>query len=191
MSKTLKTLLVVAGLILAFSLPAEIRATRKIVSEADGTTQVTFDFPNEQNRMHFGPIDPEVGVLRIEDAEGKIVASLVNFGCHPVCIYPSMSTAISADYPAYATRVVEQAEGGICLFALGLAGNAVPFDRGVRPREQVGRALGGEALRRLQLLPTSDDVTLKASRRKVVFPATEAPSADQKHMPGNSEVADG
>lgn len=161
---------------MAFSLPVEIGATRKIVTETDGTTRVTFDFPNKQNKMHFGPIDPEVGVLRIENADDKIIGSIVNFGCHPVCIYPSMSTSISADYPASATGVVERAEGGICLFTLGLAGNAVPYERGASPREQIGRAVGGEALRRLQFLPTTNDVTLKAARKKIVFPTKKGSS---------------
>jgi len=161
---------------MAFSLPAEIRTTRKIVTETDGTTRVTFDYPNERNKMHFGPIDPEVGVLRVEDAESDIIGSLVNFGCHPVCIYPSMSTAISADYPAFATGVVERAEGGTCLFTLGLAGNAVPYERGARPREQIGKALGGEALRKLQFLATTEDVTLKAGRKKITFPTKKASS---------------
>jgi hypothetical protein len=173
---------------MAFSLPAEIRATRKIATVPNGTTRVTFDFPNKQDKMHFGPIDPEVGVLRVEDAEGRIVGSLVNFGCHPVCIYPSISTAISADYPARATRVVEQAEGGMCLFTLGLAGNAVPLERGLRPCEQIGRALGGEALKKLQFLPVTDEITLRAARRTIVFPTKEAPPADEENDPVTTEI---
>jgi hypothetical protein len=114
----------------------------------------------------------------VEDTDGAIVASLVNFGCHPVSIYPSMPTAISADYPGHTTRVVEQAEGGLCLFTLGLAGNAVPFERGVEPCRQIGRALGGEALRRLQFVSTTDNVTLKAVKRKIVFPTKKASSPD-------------
>lgn len=172
---------------MAFSLPDEIRKTRRIVKETNGTTRVTFDFPNEQNRMQFGPIDPEVGILRIEDPNGNLVGSLVNFGCHPVSIYPSMPTAISADYPAYATGIVEQTEGGICLFTLGLAGNAVPYARGLQQCEQVGKSLGGEALRKLQFMPTTHDVILKASRRKVVFPTKESPQ-EKEHTPVTTEI---
>ena len=173
---------------MAFSLPAEIRKTRKIVTETKGFTRVTFDFPDEQNKMYFGPIDPEVGVLRIEDSNGKIVCSLVNFGCHPVCIYPSMSTAISADYPAHATRVIEQAEGGICLFTLGLAGNAVPYARGLRPCKQIGKAIGGETLRRLQFISTTDEIALKAMRRKIVFPTKKSPDGEQENEPVTTEI---
>jgi hypothetical protein len=173
---------------MAFSMPAEIRNTRKIVKEMDGVTRVTFDFPDRRNKMHFGPIDPEVGIIRMENSDGKFVASLVNFGCHPVSIYPSMPTAISADYPAYAASVVERAEGGTCLFTLGLAGNAVPYARGLSQREQVGKALGGEALRRLQFVSTNDDATLEAAKRRIVFPTKEPPSADQEKVPLTTEI---
>ncbi|MEN6335576.1 MAG: hypothetical protein ABFE01_15100, partial [Phycisphaerales bacterium] len=90
--------------------------------------------------------------------------------CHPVCIYPFLSTTISADYPAVATRVVEQAEGGTSLFLLGLAGNAVPLRRDVKPCEQLGKALGGEALKRLQMAGMSADVVLRTATREIALP---------------------
>jgi len=161
---------------MAYTLPAEVRATRKVVVDDDGLTRVTFTFPEGQTQRRFGPVDPAVRVLRVEDANGTMVGSLVNFGCHPVSIYPFLSTAISADYPAWATRVVEQAEGGLCLFTLGLAGNTVPFQRGVAPCRQIGRAVGGEALKELQFLPTSGDITLDAIKKELLLPTKEPPS---------------
>jgi len=156
---------------MAFTIPPEVRATRKVVVDPGGDVRTTFVLPDDKNEWKFGPIDPEVCVLRVENTAGELLASLVNFGCHPVCIYPFLSTAVSADYPAYVTEVVEQVEGGLCLFSLGLAGDAVPFDRGVLPRLQIGRAIGGEALRRLQFVTTTGDVTLGGLKTEVAFPA--------------------
>jgi len=164
---------------MAFTLGPEVTATKKIETDAEGNVKVTFTFPDEEAELDFGPIDPEVCVLRVEDMDGGIVGSVVNFGCHPVCIYPYLSTTISADYPAYTTKVVEQMEGGICLFALGLAGNTVPIQRGVKPREQIGKALGGEALRRLQFITTAGDVTLNALKKEIRFPVKTASSSDK------------
>jgi len=161
---------------MTFSLPSGAGATRKIVKDREGSTRVTFDIPEGQGKLRFGPVDPQVCVLRVEDADGEIVASLINFGCHPVSVYPSRSTSVSADYPGHATRIVEQAEGGLCLFTLGLAGNAVPFARGVEPCRQLGTALAGETLRRLQFVPTADNVTIKAANRRIVFPTKKASS---------------
>jgi hypothetical protein len=163
---------------MAFTLPPEVAATRKIEAGPEGDTRVTFELADEQEQLDFGPIDPEVCVLRVQDANGHIVASLVNFGCHPVSIYPHLSTSISADYPAHAAQVVQQVEGGICLFALGLAGDTVPVRRGLKPCQQIGKALGGEALKRLQLVTTTSDVTLQALKRQIKFPTKKAPSPD-------------
>jgi neutral ceramidase len=163
---------------MAFTLPPEVRATRKVVNEPDGQVRTTFVMPDDETEWKFGPIDPEVCVLKVESMDGETLASLVNFGCHPVTIYPHLSTSISADYPAFVTSVVEGAEGGLCLFALGLAGDAVPFDRGVLPRRQIGRAIGGEAVRRLQFIKTTNDVTLGAVKKEVKFPIKH-PSTDK------------
>jgi neutral ceramidase len=163
---------------MAFTLPKEVTATRKIVTDAEGNVKVTFTMPDDKE-LEFGPVDPEVCVLRVEDMDGGIMASLVNFGCHPVSIYPHLSTAISADFPAYTAKVVEEMEGGICLFTLGLAGNVVPIQRGVEARKQIGRAIGGEALRRLQFVSTSGDVTLKALKKEVRFPVKKSSSSEQ------------
>ena len=160
---------------MAFTLPPEITATHRTQVGADGRTRVTFTFPDEEVPLTFGPIDPDVFVLRVEDASGDILASLISFGCHPVCVYPFLSTAVSADYPAHATRVVERAEGGISLFALGLAGNIVPRQRDVGPCAQIGKALGGEALRRLQFVATTDDVTIEARCSAVTLPTKSTP----------------
>jgi hypothetical protein len=164
---------------MAFTLPPEVTTTKKIETDAEGNVKVTFTTADEEAELDFGPIDPEVCVLRVEDMNGGIVSSLVNFGCHPVCIYPYFNTTISADYPAYTMQVVEQIEGGISLFALGLAGNTVPIQRGVVPRQQIGKALGGEALRRLQFITTSSNVTLNTFKKEIRFPIKTASSSDK------------
>jgi hypothetical protein len=163
---------------MAFTLPVEVTATKRIVEDAEGNVRVTFTMPEGKDR-EFGPVDPDVCVLRVEDMDGGIVGSLVNFGCHPVSIYPHLNNSISADYPAYTAKVVEEMEGGICLYGLGLAGNIVPIQRGVEPRKQLGKAIGGEALRKLQFVGTSGDVTLKALKKEVGFP-TKKPSPEQE-----------
>ncbi len=160
---------------MAFTLPSEVIETQKVKQSPDDSVRVTFDYTHEDAHLDFGPIDPDVCVLRVEDVNGGIVGSLVNFGCHPVCIYPYLNTSISADYPAYATGVVEKVEGGICLFALGLAGNIVPVRRGIKPREQIGKALGAEALKRLQLVTTTNSVSLNAHKKEIKFPTKKAP----------------
>ncbi|MHC4227961.1 MAG: neutral/alkaline non-lysosomal ceramidase N-terminal domain-containing protein, partial [Planctomycetota bacterium] len=45
---------------MAFTLPAEVRSTRKIETDSEGNTRVMFTLADEQNEWHFGPVDPEV-----------------------------------------------------------------------------------------------------------------------------------
>ncbi len=167
---------------MAFTIPEEVAATRRVQIGDDGRTRAVFTLPPDQPALQFGPIDPAVLALRMEDPNGRVVGSLIGFGCHPVCIYPFLSTTISADYPAVATHVVEQAEGGTALFLLGLAGNAVPLRRDVGPCERMGKALGGEALRRLQMVPTSAEISLKSATKEIALPL-KAPAASENPDP--------
>ena len=74
-------------------------------------------------RIPFGPVDPEVGVIKIEDMQGRARAIVMNYACHAdvVC----QNYAISADFPGAATRKVEEAFGNNlnCLFVQGAGGN--------------------------------------------------------------------
>jgi hypothetical protein len=155
---------------MAFTVPEAVAATRRIETDSDGRTRALFTLPPGEAPLEFGPIDPTVLALRMEDTNGRVIGSLIGFGCHPVCIYPFLSTTVSADYPGVATRLIEQTEGGTSLFLLGLAGNTVPLRRDVRPCEQLGKALGGEAMKRLQMASASPDVALRTATREISLP---------------------
>ena len=164
-----------------FSLPLEVAATRKIRRGPDGSAVVTFTFPTEGPALTFGPVDPEAWVLRVENAEGEMVGSVVNFACHAVTgsTFSDWFYCISADYPGEMMRVVEQLEGGVCLFASGTAGDIVPLRRGKKPRYEIGRALAGEAIRRLQFVRTSGDIDIAAMTQQVRLPLRQDLSPDR------------
>jgi hypothetical protein len=139
----------------------------------DGKVAMTFRLPPADPKLVFGPIDPQVGILRVEDTSGALVGTIVNYACHPVCGATDNQEfySLSADYPGYTARVVEQMEGGICLFALGTSGNMNPVRiEGENHRSRIGKALGGEVLRRLQFVSASDDIALKALKKTVTLP---------------------
>lgn len=166
---------------MSFSLPDDVIATRRIKQGADGATRVTFTLPPDQPQLTFGPIDPEAWILRVDDSEGQIIGSLVNFACHAVSGsgYKDWFYSISTDFPGETTRILEQAEGGICLFTPGTCGNIVPLKRGREARFQIGRAIAGEAIRRLQFLPTTDDVEIEAMTTEVTMPLKQDLSPDR------------
>jgi len=164
-----------------FSLPLEVTTTRKIQRSSDGSVSVTFTFPPEGPALTFGPVDPEAWVVRVENTEGHIIGSMVNFACHAVSgsAFTDWFYSISADYPGEMMRVVEQLEGGVCLFTSGTAGDIVPLRRGRKPRYEIGRALAGEAIRRVQFVQTSGDIDIKAKTQEVTLPIRRDLSPDR------------
>jgi hypothetical protein len=98
-----------------------------------------------------GPIDPTVGVVRIDDVDGTPIAILVSYGCHPVTVGPR-ATVASADFAAPLRALVERTLGGTCLFLQGGGGDIMPrWGMGHEldnrdGKERVGWMVGGEAV---------------------------------------------
>jgi hypothetical protein len=78
-------------------------------------------------RIPYGPVDPEVGVIKIEDETGNPRVILMQYACHPVVNGHNLE--ISADYPGIAMKKVEEAFGDntTCMFILGGAGDINPL----------------------------------------------------------------
>ncbi len=135
----------------------------------DGKAVTTYRLPTTVQDLTFGPIDPEVGVVRIENVNSKPIATIINFACHPVCSVDRMY-AISADYPGHAMKLIENELGGICMFALGCAGNIVPIEREGLSKEKIGMLLGAEAIKVWQWLKLTDQISLKAMQKVIQLP---------------------
>src|SRR5215510_999368 len=75
-----------------------------------------------------GPIDPIVGVIRVDDKQGNPIAIMVNYACHPVVFGPD-NLRYSADYPGAMARAVEESWGAkpICFFLQGAPGDINPM----------------------------------------------------------------
>lgn len=115
--------------------------------------KVTMLWRNEQ-RQPTSPLDPTVGVIRVDDATGKPRAILVNYAMHAVVLGPD-NRQLSADYPGAMARAVEKAfPDALCLFTQGGAGDINPYqdkqpvtENGFGVAEQVGQALAQEAIK--------------------------------------------
>jgi hypothetical protein len=102
-----------------------------------------------------GVIDPTVGVIRVDDAQGRPLAILVNYACHPVVFGPD-NLRYSADYPGAMARLVEEsfASQPICFFLQGAPGDINPLmdktplaENADAEMRRVGVAIGREVAR--------------------------------------------
>lgn len=149
---------------------------------SDGSVAMTFRLPPADPELTFGPIDPEICILRVEDMSGAPACAIVNYACHPVSGAKDKDKFyfISADYPGYTAKVIEEVEGGVCLFALGTSGNMNPNRIGRKdPRAEIGKALGGEVLRRIQSVSTTGEVALRAMKKEITLPIKKDLSPDR------------
>lgn len=121
--------------------------------ETDG--QVQMFWRNEPKISTTFPVDPTVGVIRIDRRDGTPLAILVNYACHPVVLGPD-SFNYSADYPGEMRHVIENAMGhdSMAFFLQGAPGDINPYydktpliEDAVNVMKQTGQKLGQEAIR--------------------------------------------
>lgn len=118
--------------------------------DADGKTTM---FWRNAERQPTGPLDPTVGVIRVDDNSGRVRAILVNYACHAVILGPD-NREISADYPGYLRRELEREyPGSFSLFIQGGAGDINPYldkqpvkEGGFSEAEKMGKALAAKAI---------------------------------------------
>lgn len=129
--------------------------------------------PPDEEVASVGPIDPEIGILRIDRLDGRPFAVVYNFACHPYLGVPK--GGVTADFPGFASRVIEDNLGHDCmaLFLQGAAGDitAVLYKDTTRPRdaEPFGTMLGLSTLDALQKIQTSNG-TLKVINEPLLLP---------------------
>ena len=140
---------------------AHIGHNRRRVN-ADGTVNWVGRNPS---RSPTSPVDPMVSVLRVDTQEGRPLAILVNYACHPVVFGPD-NLRFSADFPGIMARTVEQALEGqaLCFFLQGAAGNINPYyavtplpENAIPWRDWTGEQLGQEAARVAKTIETRSD----------------------------------
>src|SRR5881296_1325432 len=103
------------------------------------------------------PADDTVLIARVTDERGQLLATVVNYACHPTTLAWD-NTLISPDYVGAMREVVEQATGAPCLFLQGTSGELGPREGYVRDTavaDRNGRQLGFAALSVLTALPAA------------------------------------
>ena len=124
-----------------------------------------------------GPIDPEIGILRLDRLDGRPLAVVYNFACHPIQGVPG--GANTADMTGIASQVIEDAlgHGAVALFVQGCAGDINPvFYKAVdfpRDAETLGTLLASRVLKALATIRTRRQAPLKVLRQILSLPRAD------------------
>ncbi|MGN6628223.1 MAG: hypothetical protein ACTHLN_16510 [Tepidisphaeraceae bacterium] len=93
--------------------------------------------PNDAEVEAVGPVDPQVGVIRVDRLDGTPLAVVYNFACHRLFGHPD--GRITANFPGVASRLIESSLGNdvTALFIQGAAGDVIDvgFKNFTEPRE--------------------------------------------------------
>ncbi|HEX3654665.1 MAG TPA: hypothetical protein VHV55_02600 [Pirellulales bacterium] len=133
-----------------------------------------YSMPPDDAVAGVGPIDPQIGLLRIDRADGKPLAVLYNFACHPIMNPPNKGS--SADYPGYASKVIEESLGGgaLAFFVQGCGGDINPVrykEVNQSPdAEPLGNFLGLSVMRAVRQIQTKTDGQLKITSETITLP---------------------
>jgi len=118
------------------------------------------------NRIGGTEVDRRVNVIRVDNANGKPLALLAHYACHPVML--GYKTIIAADYPGALRRYLcQHYPGSIVMFANGTCGDIDPItNRDAWGQatfddvEQAGAALGEDARKIAQQAQAIDALPL-------------------------------
>ena len=125
-----------------------------------------------------GPVDHDVPVLSVRDAQGHLRAIVCGYACHATVLSDYLWCG---DYPGFAQLELEQAyPGAVALFWAGCGGDQNPLPRrSVARAQEYGRQLADGVRAVLNSAMTPITGNFAAAYRGIDLPFGELPTRDQ------------
>ncbi|MGZ0169383.1 MAG: hypothetical protein ACKVHE_07500 [Planctomycetales bacterium] len=139
-----------------------------------------YSIPPDEEIASVGPVDTEIGILKLDRLDGTTLAVVYNFACHPIQNVPSRGN--SADVTGFASQVIEDnlSEGTVALFVQGCGGdiNPIRYKDVDYPRdaEPLGNMLGLSTLKALRKIKTKEDSRLTVLSEVLTLPRADTAS---------------
>ncbi len=149
----------------------------KLADGHEADVRHAYALPPDEAVTAVGPIDPEIGVLRLDRADDRPLAVVYNFACHPIQGVPGGGN--TADLVGFASGVIEDnlADDTMAFFLQGCAGDINPVwykdvdhPRDARP---LGNTLGLSTLRAVRKIETHRDDRLELFHEVVALPRAD------------------
>lgn len=131
----------------------------------------------DEEIAEIGPIDPQIGLLRLDKENGQTLAVVYQFACHP--IQGAANGGNTADLTGHASRVIENnlSDGAIALFLQGCGGDINPIQykdvNNPRDGEPLGSMLGLSVLQGLRKIKSGASGSLKLINEKLQLPRAD------------------
>jgi len=136
-----------------------------------------YSLPPDEQVDTVGPVDPEIGILRIDKDDGPTLAIVYHFACHPIIGVPSGGN--TADISGFASRVIEEqlADGAVAFFLQGCGADINPilyrdFDNPPDARTH-GRQLGLSTMRGVRTVACDEDDRLCIEHKTLKIPRAD------------------
>jgi hypothetical protein len=123
-----------------------------------------------------GPLDPQIGILRIADENDQTLAILYNYACHANAAEEDGFSAISWDWPGYASQVIETVIGGEALYMAGTSGNIHPLREG--DARVMGKKIGDLVIEKTRNSAPISTTPLLVGCQEMVLPARDFSTFD-------------
>ncbi len=149
----------------------------KLKSGKEADVRHAYSLPPDEEVSAVGPVDPEIGILRLDKKDGQTLAVVYNFACHP--IQGVKSGGNTADIIGFASKAIEEnlSEGTIALFLQGCGGDINPaaYKDVDYPRdaEPLGNLLGLSTLRALRRIESKEDNRLTVINETLALPRAD------------------
>lgn len=146
----------------------------KMKDGSDVDVRRAYSMPRDEDVAGIGPVDPEIGLLRIDRVDGRPLAVIYNFAAHPIHGVPSGGN--TADYPGFASKVIEEnlGDGVLAFFVQGCAGDINPAKykdvHTPHDAEPLGNLLGLSVLRALRTIRPREDALLRVTNDVIAVP---------------------
>jgi hypothetical protein len=158
-----------------------IMENRRLVLKSGRVADVrhAYSLPPDEDLAGIGPVDPEIGVLRLDRQDGRPLALVYQFACHP--IQGHRGSQNTSDIVGFASRVIEDnlGDGALALFLQGCGGDINPVGyKGVhapRDAEPLGDMLGLSALKAARKIICRDRAALRVINETVALPRADIP----------------
>ena len=133
-----------------------------------------YSLPADEEVVGVGPIDPSIGIVKLERLDGSTLSVIYNFACHPIQGVPSGGN--TADIIGFASKAIEESVGQDCvaLFVQGCGGDINPrnYKQVHQPRDArpLGNQLGISVLREVNRIECRSDARLKVVSEQLTLP---------------------